>query len=101
MKYDEKHAYEVEIEIPGTLHGADLEHFIEHLREQAHPKLIVRVPADSKADAAAKLADSTESYGYGPRFDRAAWHKGLRIIRSKEARRRAGDSFGGDQELEA
>lgn len=101
MKHDEKHAYEVEIEVPGNLHGADLEEFIERLREQAHPKLIIRIPAGSKAEAAAKLADSTEHYGYGSRFSPAGWHQGLRIIRSKEARRRAGDSFGGDQEQEA
>ncbi len=91
-----KHAYEAEIELPGI---NDLEEFIEALRQYAHPRIIVRIPADSKAEAAQLLGDSSASagmpgLGYGPE----QWHDRLTRIGSADARRRAGDSFGGDQE---
>lgn len=87
-------AYEAEIEIPVNSDKAD--ELIQALREYAHPRLIVRIPADSQAEAAGLLAEST-MYLHGG-LDKDDWGKRLRGIRSADARRRAGDSFGGDQE---
>lgn len=91
-----KHAYEAEIEFPGV---NDLEEFIEALRQNAHPRLIVRIPADSKTEAARLLAESCTDAGMpGLDYGQEQWHDRLTRIGSADARRRAGDSFGGDQE---
>lgn len=90
------HAYEAEVELPGA---NDLEEFIEALRQHAHPRLIIRIPADSKAEAARLLAESSTDAGMpGLDYGQEQWHERLTRIGSVDARRRAGDSFGGDQE---
>ena len=88
-------AYEAELEIP--LDGDAATDLIEALREYAHPRIVVRIPAASQAEAAALLAESTHWKDGG--FDKDAWNEVLRGIRSADARKRAGDSFGGDREL--
>ncbi|WIE81179.1 hypothetical protein [Curtobacterium sp. MCSS17_016] len=90
------HAYEAEIEIPGP---NDLEEFIEALRQYGHPRLIVRIRADNKAEAASLLAESSTSAGMpGLDYGQEQWHERLTRIGSADARRRAGNSIGGDQE---
>jgi hypothetical protein len=92
-----KHVYEAEVELPTN--PEDLYEFVEALRQYAHPRLIVRIPADSKAEAASLLAESSTSAGMpGLGYGREQWHDRLNRIGSADARRRAGDSFGGDQE---
>ncbi|WIB65338.1 hypothetical protein [Curtobacterium sp. MCBD17_040] len=88
-------AYEAEIEIPLNLESAD--ELIASLREYAHPRIVVRIPARSQREAASLLAESTDHYGLG--FDAESWNDRLRGIRSADARRRADDSFGGDREV--
>jgi hypothetical protein len=91
-----KHAYEAEVELPGV---NDLEEFIEALRQYGHPRLIVRIRADSKVEAANLLAESSTSAGMpGLGYGQEQWHDRLTRIGSADARRRAGDSIGGDQE---
>lgn len=75
--------YEAEFEI--DLYGEDLAHFVEALREQGHPKLVLRVEADTRAKAANAMAESTSGWWGYSTYDRDWWAGRLRAIRGKRA----------------
>ena len=75
--------YEAEFEIPLSLADEELGSLIESLREFGHPKLIVRVEAKSRKEAASELGESCSSWW--PLFYPEWWHEVLRVIRGKRA----------------
>lgn len=75
--------YEAEFEIPLFLHGEDLEHFVDALREYGHPKIIFRVEGDSRSEVINEVANSTSNWW--PSFDHEWWQRKLRVLRGKKA----------------
>ena len=76
--------YEAEFEIP-QFGDIDVAKFIEALREQGHPKIILRIDAENRAYAVNELAESTSMWWWTRAYDRDWWQERLRALRGKRA----------------
>lgn len=74
--------YEAEFEIPWV--NGDSEAFIEALRGQAHPKLVLRIEAKDRKEAVAELAEATNPWW--PEYDEYWWQSQLVAIRGNRAK---------------
>ena len=79
--------YEAKLDLPMFGDNTDLEKFIEGLRQHGYPTLTVEIEAKDRDEAAAILAESTESfgtyYGSGSKFSSGYWLDRLRAMRGK------------------
>jgi len=78
--------YEAQIEIPYFKDPADLQAFVEALREFGHPTLVWRTEAKDKHEAAAEVANSVSVFWAYNRFDKDWWMGKLRALRGHKAK---------------